>query len=119
MEIRIGEKIKQLRNLNNITQKQLANAIGCTEIMISRYELGIVNISISQIGKIAKHFNVAPGYFFEQNSESVNNTDNRVAKQVFIFDLDDTLVDGRQFCGETIARVITEKDPSQPLLRIG
>lgn len=28
-------------------------------------------------------------------------------KNYFVFDLDDTLVDGRQFCGETIARVIT------------
>lgn len=33
-------------------------------------------------------------------------------KKYFVFDLDDTLVDGRQFCGETIAKVITHFDPS-------
>jgi HAD superfamily hydrolase (TIGR01549 family) len=32
-------------------------------------------------------------------------------KQHFVFDLDDTLVDARQFCGETVARVITKYFP--------
>ncbi|WKZ30396.1 MAG: HAD family hydrolase [Candidatus Dojkabacteria bacterium] len=32
-------------------------------------------------------------------------------KQHFVFDLDDTLVDGRQFCGETMARAITQLAP--------
>lgn len=33
-------------------------------------------------------------------------------KKYFAFDLDDTLVDGREFCGQTIARVITSFDPN-------
>lgn len=32
-------------------------------------------------------------------------------KKHFVFDLDDTLVDGRQFCGETMARAITQLEP--------
>lgn len=35
-----------------------------------------------------------------------NNT-----KNYFVFDFDDTLVDGREFCGETIARAITQLHP--------
>lgn len=39
-------------------------------------------------------------------------------KKYFVFDLDDTLVDGRQFCGETIARVITHFEPSADFYQI-
>ena len=39
-------------------------------------------------------------------------------KKYFVFDLDDTLVDGRQFCGETIARVITHFEPSSDFYQI-
>lgn len=39
-------------------------------------------------------------------------------KRYFVFDLDDTLVDGRQFCGETIARVITHFEPSADFYKI-
>lgn len=39
-------------------------------------------------------------------------------KKYFVFDLDDTLVDGRQFCGETIARVITHFEPAANFYQI-
>lgn len=39
-------------------------------------------------------------------------------KKYFVFDLDDTLVDGRQFCGETIARVITHYEPKADFYQI-
>lgn len=39
-------------------------------------------------------------------------------KNYFVFDLDDTLVDGRQFCGETIAEVITSMDKKTDYKRI-
>lgn len=39
-------------------------------------------------------------------------------KNYFVFDLDDTLVDGRQFCGETIARVITHFEPKADFYQI-
>lgn len=39
-------------------------------------------------------------------------------KNYFVFDLDDTLVDGRQFCGETIARVITHFEPKADFYKI-
>lgn len=39
-------------------------------------------------------------------------------KNYFVFDLDDTLVDGRQFCGETIARVITHFQPNADFYKI-
>lgn len=39
-------------------------------------------------------------------------------KNYFVFDLDDTLVDGRQFCGETIATTISTFDKSVDFQKI-
>ena len=110
MDNEIGKKIKELRTKAKITQKQLAKLIGCTEIMVSRYELGISQVSINQLQKISKILNIPVSFFFN----TINETTSKPSgfKSVFVFDLDDTLVDGRQFCGETIARVITNLDPS-------
>lgn len=113
MENEIGRKLKTLRTEKGITQKTLAEKLGCTEIMISRYELGVSQISISQLEKISKILDTTTKYFFDgKNSSTLNTNNNNSFKNAFVFDLDDTLVDGRQFCGETIARVITEVDPS-------
>ncbi len=110
MKNTLGLKIKKARESASITQKQLAETIGCSEIMISRYELGVNQVSIPQLEKIAKAVDKPISYFFGDRIQSTSM--NSTFKESFVFDLDDTLVDGRQFCGETIARVITEVDPS-------
>lgn len=110
MENSIGAKIKEQRVKRKITQKELAGRIGCTEIMVSRYELGVSQVSIPQLEKIARVLAIPVSVFFEGNHQST--TKSPYFKKAFVFDLDDTLIDGRQFCGETIARVITNLDPS-------
>lgn len=113
MENHIGTKLKNLRIKNKLTQKELANRLGCTEIMISRYELGVSQISIPQLEKLSNILNVQITEFFDDGIDSTQSTKKpKGFKNAFVFDLDDTLVDGRQFCGETIARVITNVDPS-------
>lgn len=113
MENEIGKKLKELRTAQGITQKALAKKLGCTEIMISRYELGVSQISIPQLEKISKILGTTTKEFFNGDEHSNQNTSkSSTFKNAFVFDLDDTLVDGRQFCGETIARVLTEIDPS-------
>ncbi|MBI2357039.1 HAD hydrolase-like protein [Candidatus Dojkabacteria bacterium] len=111
MESTIGKKIKDLRTEKGITQKSLSEKIGCTEIMISRYELGISQVSIPQLEKVSKVLGKPVAYFFD-GGDSTLSTRPSGTKNAFVFDLDDTLVDGRQFCGETIARVITAYEPS-------
>ncbi len=113
MENEIGKKLKELRTVKGITQKALAKKLGCTEIMISRYELGVSQISIPQLEKISKILGTTTKEFFNGDEHSNQNTSkSSTFKNAFVFDLDDTLVDGRQFCGETIARVLTEVDPT-------
>ena len=107
MENQVGKKIKEQRIKSGITQKEMAKHLGCTEIMISRYELGVSQVSISQLEKIAKILKVPVSIFFGSSTDSTTRV--KGFKNSFVFDLDDTLVDGRQFCGETIARVITSK----------
>lgn len=110
MENEIGKKIKEMRTKSGITQKELAKHLGCTEIMISRYELGVSQTSIQQLEKIAKVLKTQVSCFFVDSISDTNTPGS--FKNAFVFDLDDTIVDGRQFCGETIARVITNVDPS-------
>lgn len=92
-----------------MTQKQLSQRLGCTEIMVSRYELGVSQVPIKRLRKIAQELGVPVGSFFEVASPVASQDS---FKQAFVFDIDDTLVDGRQFCGETIARVITKHFPA-------
>ncbi|MBN1618359.1 HAD-IA family hydrolase [Candidatus Dojkabacteria bacterium] len=113
MENSIGPKIKQARANLGITQKKLSKVLGCTEIMISRYELGVSQISISQLRKIAKALKQPLSYFIvDEKSDTSTTSASAEFKKAFVFDLDDTLVDGRKFCGETVARVITNVDRS-------
>jgi HAD superfamily hydrolase (TIGR01662 family) len=111
MELNIGNKIKEARLSKGLTQKQLAKELGCSEIMISRYELEVTSISVEKLSRVAKILTYPVSFFF---TTSINLTSGprRGFKKAFVFDLDDTLIDGRQFCGETIARVITGVDPS-------
>lgn len=114
MSHHIGEKIKRARTEKGMTQKSLSELLTCTEIMISRYELGVSQISLHQLKKISMALGKPMSYFFdEQIGDSTQDTSSQSHfKKAFVFDLDETLVDGRQFCGETIARVITNKFPS-------
>lgn len=113
MKLQIGEKIKSARITAKLTQKELANRLQCTEVMISRYELGAVVVSIEKLQKIAEILGKSMSYFFDLNeAKETKIAKKSEIKKVFVFDLDDTLVDGRKFCGETIARAITSQVPS-------
>jgi XRE family transcriptional regulator len=54
-----GEHLKSLRKSKNITQKQLALAIGVTERGIQQYELGERKPSYDVLISLADFFNVS------------------------------------------------------------
>lgn len=56
----LGEKLKQLRQNKNWTQKELGIQTGMGEATIRKYELGIRNPQIAQIIKIAEALEVQP-----------------------------------------------------------
>ncbi|MBP5431597.1 helix-turn-helix domain-containing protein [Ruminococcus sp.] len=59
----VGERIKTLREENNITQTELAEALKTTKQNIYKYENNIItNIPSDKIEAIASFFNVSPAY---------------------------------------------------------
>lgn len=68
----IGEKIKTLRRLKDITQKELGDFLSCSEAQISHIENGNRKISVDDIHKIANFFNVPHDYFFPKQENFVN-----------------------------------------------
>lgn len=59
----IGERVKKLRTERGWTQKQLAEKCGYTSLTsINKIELGINNVPLSVLEKIAEVFCVQPAY---------------------------------------------------------
>ncbi len=66
---RIGEKLRRLRMIENITQKELARKVGCTPAYISLLENGHVDPSLSMLKKITTTLNITIVDFFRPDSE--------------------------------------------------
>lgn len=56
------ERITSARKKAGLTQEQLASAIGVKRAVVSKYETGTIEPSISQLQKIAKALNVSLSY---------------------------------------------------------
>lgn len=55
----LGNNLKIIRKQNNLTQKDMALILNVTQACIVRYEKGLVQISISNLYKISKKFNIS------------------------------------------------------------
>lgn len=78
----IGDRIKEKREENSLTQTELAKAIHSTKQTIYKYEMNIVtNIPSDKIEKIAKILNTTPAYLmgWEENL----NTDTDFIADIF------------------------------------
>lgn len=62
--------LKALRHSRNVTQVQLAKALGYGYTAISNYESGKNEPDIDTLLKIANYFDVPVGYLLEKNSKS-------------------------------------------------
>lgn len=56
----IGEKIKYYRNINDLTQNELALSVGLNRSSIANLELGKQNIGIDTLCKMASVLNIEP-----------------------------------------------------------
>ena len=69
----IGERIKYLRLLADMSQEELGNRIGVQRAAINKYEKGgVTNIPITTIEKIAKVFDVSPTYLVGWDNVEIN-----------------------------------------------
>lgn len=70
----IGDRIKELRLSNGLTQEELGNAIGAIKQTINKYESGtITNIPTEKIEAMAKVFGVSEAYImgWEEDEDPV------------------------------------------------
>lgn len=72
MKLSFGKILKQLREEKNITQPELANAIGISKGIISLWENEINEPKISYVQKLANYFNVSAGYLLGMEDELGN-----------------------------------------------
>ena len=69
----IGQKIKKLRELKNLTQDYVANQLGLTQSAYSKMENGEVDIPFSRIEDIAKIFTIQPEDIITFNENTIFN----------------------------------------------
>lgn len=107
----IGQRIKELRKNAGLTQKDLAEKCGYSSLStINKIELGINNIPLSVVEKIAKVFDVPPSYLlgWEDNPKGESKSTN-----IDIFQFENTVplttkkipILGEVSCGKPIFAV--------------
>lgn len=76
--IKIGKKLQAIRKEQGETQQQLADIMGLTQITISKMETGNLAITLSNLLKIADHYNVSLDYLCK---DTRNTTDLDILKK--------------------------------------
>lgn len=61
----VGRQLRAIRILHDMSQEDVAAAIGLTFQQIQKYELGKNRISASRLYQLSKLFSVTPMYFYE------------------------------------------------------
>ena len=74
--LNIGNKIKKLRELKNLTQEHMANSIGISQGAYSRMELGETEITYSKLEKISEELGLKPEEIIAFNESVVFNVMN-------------------------------------------
>ncbi|MBO5520465.1 MAG: cupin domain-containing protein [Eubacterium sp.] len=67
----IGEKIKNLRNRNGLTQQELADRTELTKGFISQLERGQVSASVVTLFDLIECLGMTPAEFFQEHEEQV------------------------------------------------
>lgn len=83
MIIIISERIKELRNQNNISQQKLADLLNLTQQAIQKWERGKSEPNIEAIIKMSKIFNVTVSYLIlgaEEIESNITKKEKRILK---------------------------------------
>lgn len=73
MSVSPGTRIKELRQLAEMSQEELGRRLGLKRAAINKYENGTIeNIPIKNIEKIASIFDVSPTYIVGWNGDESN-----------------------------------------------
>ena len=67
----LGDRLREARKGAKLTQEELSKIIGVKRSVVSKYENGIIEPSISQLEKIAGALKVSPAYLLGNEIEIV------------------------------------------------
>ena len=97
MIIKIGEKISELRNRQNLTQQGLARSLGVTRSSVNAWEMGISHPSIEKIIDIAEFFHVTTDYLLGlDDSLSVDISALSDKEKTYVINLISILLEAKQ-----------------------
>ena len=65
VDIHVGRRMRQRRELRGMPQKELAKKLGISFQQIQKYESGANRVSASKMWELCGVLKVDPGYFFE------------------------------------------------------
>ena len=104
----IGQKIKKLRELKNLTQSHLADELGVTQSAYSKIEQGETEVSYSRLEKIASVLGMKPEELIAFNESMVFNVMHNQTGQGFVIS-NNAISDGeRKLYDEQINLLKTE-----------
>ncbi len=72
----IFKRIRDLREDNDLTQKELGNILNCSQRVYSDYECGKVAISVEALIKLADYYNVSLDYIVGRTDSKIVIKDN-------------------------------------------
>lgn len=117
------DKIKWLRNQENLTQKEMSDSIGVSVITIQSWEKGTKSPSMSAIISIANLFSVSTDYLLgftlekERHSQPVSDTELQLLEDYRLLDKH-----GREvveaICSIEKSRVLEERTREQKVVKI-
>ena len=61
--VEIGQRIREVRRRNNMSQAEVADYLGCSRIKVNRVENGLTDFSVVELELLAQHFNVTILHF--------------------------------------------------------
>ncbi len=75
VDVRVGQNLRNARNLRGLTQRQLGEAVGLTLQQIQKYENGSNRITVSRLHQFSEILNVPVAQFFTGPSLTSSITD--------------------------------------------
>ncbi|HEP1263205.1 TPA: helix-turn-helix transcriptional regulator [Streptococcus pyogenes] len=67
-----SERLKELRQLNNFTQQELADYLAVSRVTYTNYERGHSEPNLNTIKLLASHFKVSTDYLLDFNDDTLN-----------------------------------------------
>lgn len=87
----MGNKLKEIRKANNLTQEEVSKMLGYTQSHYSSYEIGRTELTESVLNKLADFYNVSTDYLLGRNDKDLKKIENYKKVELAIQLLNDFL----------------------------